>query len=433
MLALAGLVHGSVAAFWPELCVATFLSLSVSFRTHIVLQDTKSPKEAGRAVKRLSHPFLCPEKSFRPGRSGPIWRVLASAAGFAGIDRPFLQEDNVEILKVPFTDLYLNDPQSGEGMGLWKRDGVVSPIEATSGFGMELRGLYDKVTASGQSSFSMVLEGVQLRVQVIPNVKGKMVVLRRLPHEIPSWTDIGISGGILQAMMRGSNVSDLLIQPLLARKSRMVLFCGETDSGKSTTLAVLLRWILDTNPWMAVTIEDPAELPLAGKHKQGYCVQRSVERGGFSLALQDALRANPDVILLGEIRDHETAMTALSAAITGHLVLATVHAGDIVQAVRRLIVQGGTARGNADSADQLANCLYCVVHQRLVRSDANQASAAVKAGLSARKLESSVLFSNRAVQTLIRENRVERLKDEIEQQRQRLAMGIVTGTARTGG
>lgn len=340
----------------------------------------------------------------------------------------------MEILKEPFTDLYINDPAARDGMGLWKRDGVISPIEAKSGFGMELRSLYDAAlqSSNGSASFSLELEGVQLRVQVLPNVKGKMVVLRRLPHTIPSWNDIGFSGWILQTLLRGAGSLDNSIQPLLSHKSRMVVFCGETDSGKSTTLAVLLRSILDARPWMATTIEDPAELPLAGKHKQGYCVQRSVERGEYSGALRDALRSNPDVIFLGEIRDHEAASTALSAAITGHLVLTTVHAGDIVQAVRRLIVQGGTARGNADSADLLANSLHCVIHQRLVRSEGTHAETAVKAGLSARRLEVSVLFNNHAVQTLIRENRVEQLGDQIELQRRRLQAVGAVGTARAG-
>ena len=334
----------------------------------------------------------------------------------------------LQILKEPFTDLYINDPDAGDGMGLWKRDGVVSPIDAKSGFGMELRSLYSQAISKGESSFSTMLENVQLRVQVIPNVRGKMVVLRRLPHTIPSWSDVGFPASILKVLLRGTGSLDNAIPPLLAKKSQMVVFCGETDSGKSTTLAVLLRSILDSRPWMASTIEDPAELPLAGKYKQGYCVQRSVERGGFSEALRDALRSNPDVILLGEIRDHETASTTLSAAITGHMVLSTVHAGDIVQAVRRLIVQGGTARGNADSADLLANSLYCVIHQRLIRSDEEHSAAAVKAGLSARRLEVNVLFNNHAVQALIRENRPERLVNEIELQRLRIdaAVGAVS-------
>lgn len=345
-----------------------------------------------------------------------------------------IKENNLEILKEPFTDLYINPPEAGEGMGLWKRDGVISPIDAKGGFGAELRTLYQTSISNASTSFSIVLDGVQLRVQVIPNVKGKMVVLRRLPHTIPSWSEIGFPGTILKVLLNGAGSRDDTISPLLSHKSRLVVFCGETDSGKSTTLAVLLRSILDARPWMATTIEDPAELPLAGQYKQGYCVQRSVERGEFSEGLRDALRTNPDVILLGEIRDHETASTALSAAITGHLVLSTVHAGDIIQAVRRLIVQGGTAHGNADSADLLANCLYCVIHQRLVRSDDVKAATAVKAGLSARRLEVNVLFNNKAVQTHIRENRAERLQDEIQTQARRFqaaSVGAVSPASRS--
>lgn len=318
----------------------------------------------------------------------------------------------------PFTDLYLDDPKGrvGESFFLWKRDGIVSPIPPE--FHQEARVLYGIAVGQHENTFSMEYKEMRLRAQLLPSTNGVTVVLRRQAKVIPSLGEIGLPPAVLATMMRGD--SGLEIRPLLSSKVGLVVLCGETDSGKSTTLAVLLREILDLKPWMAMTIEDPAELPLAGQHKQGYCKQRSVPGGGFSQALREALRMNPDVILLGEIRDEETAATALSAAITGHLVVSTVHAGNISQAIRRLIELGSQSRSQQDTADLLANCLYCCIHQRLVRVSGPQAAGAVRSGLSARRLDASVLFSNRAVQNLIRTARVERLDDEIAQQKLRL-------------
>jgi Tfp pilus assembly pilus retraction ATPase PilT len=137
--------------------------------------------------------------------------------------------------------------------------------------------------------------------------------------------------------------------------------------------------------------------------------------------LRAALRMNPDAILLGEIRDADTAATALSAAATGHLVLTTVHAASVPQAIRRLVDIGSRQNSFAYTPDYVASCLTCCIHQRL---DRQSETAPPKAeGLSNRRLNATTLFTNDAVRTMIRTSRFERLQDEIESQRVRYGWG----------
>lgn len=322
----------------------------------------------------------------------------------------------MNLIDESFTDLYLGDPRGrvGESPYLWKRDGAISevPIDCHA----ECEAIFNAAMGQKATAFSMKYKAIQFRGQVVPHTLGTTVVLRRLPLVIPKWSEIGMPNGVLSTMMRGDPTLD--IPAIMTTKRGLILLCGETDSGKSTTLGVLLREILDVRSWVATTIEDPAELPLAGPHKHGYCYQRSVPIGGFADALREALRTNPDVILLGEIRDSDTATTALSAAITGHLVLTTVHAADIPQAVRRLTALASRDLPQTDTTDLISSCLYCCIHQRL---DKLGAVRSADTGLSNRRLDASVLFTSKATRTLIRDQKFERLNDEIAMQRKRLS------------
>lgn len=321
----------------------------------------------------------------------------------------------MRLVQESFTDLYLGDPSGrvGESPYLWKRDGEVSAVPTE--YHAECVGIFNAALGQKATAFSISHSDMQLRGQVVTHTLGTTIVLRRLPRTIPKWADLGMPNGVISTMLRGDGA--LEIPSILTSKRGLILLCGETDSGKSTTLGVLLREILDARPWVATTIEDPAELPLAGKHQQGYCYQRSIPIGGFADALREALRTNPDVILLGEIRDADTAITALSAAITGHLVLSTVHASDVPQAVRRLAALASRELPQTDTADLISSCLHCCIHQRLEKMGVVRPG---DTGLSNRRLDATVLFTSKATRTLIRDLKFERLNDEIAMQRKRL-------------
>jgi twitching motility protein PilT len=148
------------------------------------------------------------------------------------------------------------------------------------------------------------------------------IVLRRVPRDVPSIDDLGFKP---------------VLKNLVHNEQGLVLLTGPTGSGKSTTLAAMMRELNETEPLHVITIEDPIEFV----HEDRQCLinQREVgiDTGSFAEALRRALRQDPDVILVGEMRDAETIRIATMAAETGHLVLSTLHTNDAKQSVDRII------------------------------------------------------------------------------------------------
>jgi twitching motility protein PilT len=156
-----------------------------------------------------------------------------------------------------------------------------------------------------------------------------------------------------------------------------VLVTGTAGSGKSTTLAALVDYLNRTRPRHIITIEDPIEY----EHREIQCMIHQREVGGnvesFATGLRAALRESPDVILLGEMRDHDTIAAALTAAETGHLVLSTLHSGSASTAVNR-IVDVFPGHQQAHIRTQLSLSLRAVLSQRLVPSRAGGLVPAVE-------------------------------------------------------
>ncbi|HXW15098.1 MAG TPA: type IV pilus twitching motility protein PilT [Terriglobia bacterium] len=157
-----------------------------------------------------------------------------------------------------------------------------------------------------------------------------------------------------------------VIDKICQEKRGMVLVTGTTGSGKSTTLAAMVDRINSTRTDHVITIEDPIEF--LHRDKKGFVNQREVEvdTSSFDTALRAALRQDPDVILVGEMRDHETIQTALMAAETGHLVFSTLHTMDATETVQRIIAVFPPPEQKQIRL-QLASTLKAVISQRLVR------------------------------------------------------------------
>jgi len=211
--------------------------------------------------------------------------------------------------------------------------------------------------------------------------------IRVLPQGIPTLATLGLPGSLAD----------------LVRTTRgLVLVCGPTGAGKTSTLAALLGEINRTRTCHVVTIEEPVEY----EHPSVRSVVEQVEVGtdapSFVAALKAALRQDPDVLLVGEMRDLESISIALTAAETGHLVLSTLHTPDAAQAIHRIVdvfpaIQQGQVR------QQLALALNAVVCQQLVpRADGRGRVPAVE-----------VLLATPAVRQHIRRERVENLHNEI--------------------
>src|ERR687894_544864 len=180
------------------------------------------------------------------------------------------------------------------------------------------------------------------------------IVLRVIPDSTRSTSGLGLPP---------------VVDKIADEQRGLILVTGATGSGKSTTLAAMIDRINATRSGHIVTIEDPIEF--LHRDKRSFVTQREVDvdTRSFAEALRGALRQDPDVILVGEMRDHETIETALTAAETGHLVLSTLHTLDATETIRR-IVSSFEPHLQKSVRIQLAGILRAVVSQRLVRSAA---------------------------------------------------------------
>jgi twitching motility protein PilT len=204
-------------------------------------------------------------------------------------------------------------------------------------------------------------------------------VMRAIPHDIRPLSELGVP---------------LQIEQFAYLPRGLVLVTGPTGSGKTTTLASLLDLANRTRRDHIVTIEDPIEF--LHQHKRCIVNQREVgvDTGGFATALKHVLRQDPDIILVGELRDLETVSTAITAAETGHLVLATLHTQSAAQTVDR-VIDIFPPHQQQEVRAQLATTLQGVVTQSLVKRTDGQG----------RTIVCEVMFATAAIRNLIREGK----------------------------
>ncbi len=230
----------------------------------------------------------------------------------------------------------------------------------------------------GDVDCAVTYAGARWRVSLYRQRQSLALALRRIPGKPPRVEDLGLPKAVLQfgELTHG-----------------LVLFCGPTGSGKSTSLAALLDRINRTRACHILTLEDPVEYVHASSLALVHQREVGVDVADFATGLRAALRQDPDVLLVGEMRDLETISTALSAAETGHLVLATVHASSTAGAISR-IVDSFPANQQGQVKAQLSASLQGVVAQKLLPSR------------TGRKLATEVLVATTAVRNMIRENKL---------------------------
>lgn len=224
--------------------------------------------------------------------------------------------------------------------------------------------LANKESFHFSGSLSSALDGIQrecrYRAILVSTLNGPELTVRILDRNLLALDRLGLQ----------NEHYDRLVATL-QRKKGLILVTGPTGAGKSTTLAAMIQHLIDNSSYHVVTLEDPVEFIFSpqlhpGQSAYSMVSQRSigVDCSSYQNGLMDALRMKPEVIAIGEIRDAETMRTVVTAAETGHLIVGTMHASTVYQALDRILAQAG-----ADSrlvAQMLASNLLCVIAQNLL-------------------------------------------------------------------
>lgn len=245
---------------------------------------------------------------------------------------------------------------------------------------------------AGELDFAYSMAGCsRTRVNVFRQRGTYAMALRLLSFEIPDAQALGIPPSVME---------------LINKKRGLVLVTGATGSGKSTTLAAMIDKIAEKYAKTIITLEDPIEYLY--KHKQSVVLQREVgqDTRSYANALRSALRQDPDVILVGEMRDLETITTAITAAETGHLVFSTLHTNSAADAVDR-IIDVFPPHQQQQVRIQFASVIEAVIAQQLLPMQ----------GSTGRIAAYEVMLANPAIRNLIREGKSFQIPSTIQTNR----------------
>ena len=258
-------------------------------------------------------------------------------------------------------------------------------------------GHISNVKLNGGADFGFAFgEKARFRVSVMKSKTNYGMVLRQIPYKMFGLRDIGMPDKIRE---------------LLYRPRGLILVTGPTGSGKSTTLASMINYINESRDGHIITIEDPIEYYHG--HKRCIVMQREVhvDVPSFAEAIRRALRQDPDVIMVGEMRDLETIEAAISAAETGHLVFGTLHTNSAAKTVDR-IVDAFPANMKDMIRTQLSSSLVAVISQVLCKKIGGGRIAAYE-----------IMINTTSIGSLIRENKTIRITSDIQTGAQ---LGMIT-------
>ena len=242
-------------------------------------------------------------------------------------------------------------------------------------------------TLGGERSERGMGGSARFRVNAFMHERGEGAVFRQIPEKIPRFDDLGLPP---------------ILRTLAQAEKGLVLVTGPTGSGKSTTLAAMLDLVNESMAGHILTLEDPIEF--VHKPKRALVNQREIgsQSKSFTAALRSALREDPDVILVGELRDLETIHLALTAAETGHLVFGTLHTASAPKTVDRIIDVFPTEQ-QAQVRTMLSESLLGVVAQMLVKKKTGGRQAALE-----------ILLGTPAVKNLIREGKTHQIPSTMQ-------------------
>ncbi len=297
-----------------------------------------------------------------------------------------------------FTDLYLPEDSPEKGH-LWPDRRNIP--EAMYGYVQELIRLAKK---QDTEDYSIQYEGVVLRGHRLVSVEGTFHIFRKMPSRV--WT--------LEELKMHSAVNAQLMDPRL-NGGGLVMICGQPGNGKSTTCAAVIVERLKKFGGLCITVEDPAEMPIHGPHgDNGFCMQTNLSgKDDYAGAIRGAMRGYPSqtqtIMLVGEVRDAETAALVLRSAVDGRLVFATAHAGNVISGLQRILTLASKSMGYGEARELLAASFKMVLHQRLENN----------------RLRVGILVDTQSVagRILQSEQSLEMLKTDVQQQQNIISLG----------
>ena len=277
-----------------------------------------------------------------------------------------------KIKDIPFSDIYItpdrtafvNDGETENGLAILRAD--------------DFDYFYDQLIKGWDGknpSYSVLYDNIFYRVERTVALYGVQYCARKMPERVPEFNTLGFPAELTKLLLSFSNASGL------------ILWSGPTGSGKTTSISALLREFLNMEGGFAYTIEDPTEMPLDGVYRAqkgglGLCKQTQPAGGNWGASLKSALRSKPRYILVGEIRTPDTASEVLRAATSGHLVLSTIHANNITDAIYSVVKYAASSEMSEELAfDLFSRGMLGVMHQTLF-------------GIRNRKPATSYLFTN---------------------------------------
>jgi len=320
-------------------------AIAAQYRQELVGQIGEAMKETEQFSKK---PPIDSKQIAQIVKEAPIAKIVSTILEYAVSSRS--SDVHIEPLDDRLRVRYRIDGILYDKLSLPRNvhDELVSRIKILS----EMKIDEHRTPQDGRFNFIANGQEVDLRVSTIPTVNGEKIVMRLLKKSggVPTLSELGLAGTALKSL-----------EIAVGRPHGIILVCGPTGSGKTTTLyAVLSR--LNTTRVNILSLEDPVEYEIAGVNQ----VQINTAAGlTFATGLRSFLRQDPNIILVGEIRDRETTELAIQAALTGHLVFSTLHTSDAASSLPRLLDLGA-------ERFLLASTIAAIVGQRIVRRICSQ-------------------------------------------------------------
>lgn len=258
------------------------------------------------------------------------------------------------------------------------------------------KNLVDICEKDDKEDFAVSYNGIKYRAYRMNTIDGKIYKLRSIPNDIFDIEKLGLNEDVLKYLRNQDFLS-----------SGLILICGGHGQGKSTTCASIVNDRLVRYGGVCIAIEDPPEFPLNGKKGLGHCYQIPVQHNGFAHAIRGAMRSYPvesmGILMIGEIRDAETAAETLRACLNGRLVIATIHSNSVIDSLIRIESLASMQMGSSEARAKLSSGFRGCIFQRLVDK---------------KRLRIDALFATQPTYSLIKDGKYDQLGTEKQRQTQ---------------